>query len=169
MFHFPDIFIITEGSNQWHFTWDNTIVHFIVTVDQRTKVPCDLYLSVFIWIPLSAISFLDLDLPFINQVETENPDCWFLANAVLKWSTITYHAFKIQSCPPMAYSICMLSRCVVSQHWGVLLKEYSLVQVDSTTICINVEEVSRQIKYMKAELSIMRHEFKSRWLYFPQI
>lgn len=44
------------------------------TVDQRTKVPCDLYLSVFTWIPFPAISFLDLGLPFINEVETENPD-----------------------------------------------------------------------------------------------
>lgn len=128
----------------------------------------------FVFISIHMNSFLSyflsyLGLPFINQVETENPDCWFLANAVLKWSTITYHAFKIQSFPPMAYSICMLSRCAVSQHWGVSLKEYTLVQADSTTICINVEEVSRQIKYMEAELSIMRHELKSWWLYFPQI
>ena len=46
------------------------------------------------------------------------------------------------------------------------LTEYTLVQVDSewftfTTICINVEEISWQMRNMKVELHIMGNEFKS--------
>lgn len=40
--------------------------------NQRTKGPCDLYLSICILIHFSAVSFLDLGLPFIASVGIRN-------------------------------------------------------------------------------------------------
>lgn len=130
---------------------------------QRTKAHVIGIYQVLILISFSAISFLNLGLPFIAS----------LANKI---QIVDFLQMQILNCLILALylSICVPPRCLMCQaHWS-LLNEYKIGTSRFWMVYVyyQMHQCGRDFlpnKNMMVELDFIWNDFKLWWLCFPQI